>query len=361
MSEKTEEPTDKKLDDAKKKGQSPKSQDINAAAGLMGATLCLTLASGNSLDHLSKLFSLASVSGLEAKNDQQMLAIAFDMVIQGLWIVLPFLAVSIAVGLIASFAQVGINITFEPITPNFDKVNPASGLKKLFSVRSLIELGKTVLKAVLVGTVVYVIAKGLLPLLIGAATQTPQGVVSIAWSAMLKLFVATVITLIIIGPVDFGLQKWLFIRDQRMSKDEIKREYKEMEGDPQIKGQRKQLAHELANSPPETTVPKATVVVTNPSHYAVALYYKPGETPLPTIVAKGIDNEAFTIRSIAEAHNVPVVGNPELARALFKVRLNGVMPEELFDAVAAVLRWVAMVERMGLDAASTPPGSTTRH
>lgn len=347
MGEKTEQPSQKKLDDAKKKGQSPKSQDINAAAGLLVVTVCLSAASATALSHLERLFSLASGVGLQARTDSDMFAVAYDIAIEGLWIVLPFVVAAIFVGLIASFAQVGFNITFEPLTPNFDKVNPGSGLKKLISLRSIIEFVKTVFKALLVGSVIAIITMGLIPLMVGAATQTPTGVATVAWTAMLKLFVAAVIALVVLGPVDFALQRWLFIRDQRMDKDELKREYKEMEGDPMVKGQRKRLAFEMANSDPKKTVPNATVVVTNPTHYAVALRYQPGVTPLPLIVAKGADAQAMEIRRIAEASGVPIVGDPPLARALFKVPVDETVPEALFEAVATVLRWVSMLDGMG--------------
>lgn len=359
MGEKTEQPSQKKLDDAKKKGQSPKSQDINAAAGLLVVTVCLSAAAGTAFGHLERLFSLASGLGLQARTDEDMLAIAYDIAIEGLWIVLPFVVAAIFVGLVASFAQVGFNITFEPLTPNFDKVNPGSGLKKLISLRSLIEFAKTVFKAILVGSVVAMITMGLIPLMVGAATQTPAGVAAVAWAAMLKLFVAAVIALVVLGPVDFALQRWLFIRDQRMDKDELKREYKEMEGDPMMKGQRKRLAFELAHSSPKQTVPNATVVVTNPTHYAVALRYQPGQTPLPLIVAKGADAQAMEIRRIAEAAGVPIVGDPPLARALFKVPVDETVPEPLFEAVATVLRWVAMLDRVTPAGASSSPSSSS--
>jgi len=353
MGEKTEEPSQKKLDDAKKKGQSPKSQDINAAAGLLVTTLCLGAGAAAAFDHLNALFSISSGLGLQVRSDADMQALAFDMAIEGLWIVLPFVAASIAAGVIVSFAQVGFNITFEPLTPNFDKVNPGAGLKKLISMRSIIEFVKTVFKAVLVGCVVAMITFGLIPLLVGAATQTSHGVAGIAWSAINKLFTASVIVLVVIGPVDIAIQRWLFIRDQRMDKDELKREYKEMEGDPMVKGQRRRLANEIANGGPKQNVPTATVVVTNPTHFAVALRYRPGETPLPVVVCKGADAVAAQIRAIADSSGVPIVSNPPLARALFKVPVNDAVPEALFEAVAAVLRWVDMVDRMGNDAATS--------
>ncbi|MBK3018754.1 EscU/YscU/HrcU family type III secretion system export apparatus switch protein, partial [Klebsiella pneumoniae] len=197
------------------------------AAALLVMTVFLTAATSTALPHLERLFSLASGAAVGVRSDTDVLVIAYDMAVEGLWIVLPFVAAAIFTGFVASFAQVGFNISFEPITPNFDKVNPGAGLKKLISLRSIIELVKTVFKAIFVGCVVAFITVGLVPLMVGAATQTPMGVAAIGWSALLKLLVASTITLIVIGPIDFALQRWLFIRDQRMDKDEVKREYKE--------------------------------------------------------------------------------------------------------------------------------------
>jgi type III secretion protein U len=259
---------------------------------------------------------------------------------------LPFIAVSVALGVIASFAQVGFNLSFEPISPKFDKLNPAEGLKKLFSVRSFIDFLKMVVKAIALAAVLWVLIEGMVPLLVGATYFDPAGVGLLGWKSIIKLLAAGCVVFIVIGPVDFGLQLWLFKRDQKMSKDEVKREHKESEGDPQLKGQRKQLAQEMATSPPEKRVPGASVVVTNPTHYAVALRYEAGETPLPIIVAKGMDAEAMRIRAIAEKAGVPIVGNPPLARALHKLELDDPIPEELFEAVATVLRWVGYLKSL---------------
>jgi len=344
--EKTEEPTDKKLEDAREKGQSTKSQDVNAAAGLLAMTICLAVSASSSAEHLRKIFSIVWEQGLRVTSNDELSALAFALAREGLLLVLPYLGVAVVVAVLVSFAQVGLEISFEPLLPDFDKINPASGLKKLFSIRSVIDLVKMLGKAVAVAAVVYLIILGLLPLLIGSSLQSPTAIGELSWSAMLRLLGASIIVFIVIGPLDFGIQKWLFVRDQRMSKDEVKREYKEMEGDPLIKNQRRQLAQELANEDPKAKVPKSTVVVTNPTHYAVALRYVPGETPLPIVVAKGVDAQAARIREIAEAHHVPIIANPPLARALYLVRIDDPVPEPLFDAVAAVLRWVAMIGRL---------------
>lgn len=342
--EKTEEPTQKKLDDARKKGQNAKSQDVNAAVGLIGLLVCLMATGDAMFERMARSLTLVLEHLPRVTDNQELFALLGEVVADGLWAVLPAVAIAVALGVVASFAQVGFNISFEPLTPNFDKLNPASGLKKIFSVRSIIDFLKMVLKAVALGAVLWVLIVGMVPLLAGAAYFEPAGVGLLAWKAVLKLLAGGCIVFLIVGPVDFGLQKWLFKRDQKMTKDEVKREHKESEGDPMMKGQRRQLAREMATTPPEKRVPGASVVVTNPTHYAVALRYAPGESPLPIVVAKGMDAQALRIREIAEDARVPIVSNPPLARALHKLDLDQPIPEELFEAVAAVLRWVAYLK-----------------
>ena len=348
--EKTEEPTQKKLDDAKKKGQSPKSQDVNAAAGVLGLMIYLMVMGEAMLNQMSRSVLLAIERGTQVRSDADLLAITADVLQTSLLSVVPIVAASVVLGVVSAFAQVGAIVSFEAVELKFDKLNPAEGLKKIFSVRSLIDFAKMVVKAVALGAVVWVMVKDMVPLLVGAAYLPPLGIGAIGWTAVLKLLGAASVVFIVIGPVDFGIQKWLFIRDQKMSKDEVKREHKESEGDPQLKGKRKQLAQEMATSAPEKRVPGASVVVTNPTHYAVALLYDPVESPLPVVVAKGMDAEALRIRGLAEQHHVPIVGNPPLARALHTLGIDEPIPEHLFEAVAAVMRWVQVVKKM-----SVPP------
>lgn len=355
--EKTEEPTQKKLDDARKKGQTSKSQDVNAAVGLVGLMVCLIVMGDGIVDRLSKALELALDHGMRTHGVDEMWPIVAELVRTGIAAVLPFIAASVALGLVGSYAQVGFLLTFEPLQPKFDKLNPAEGLKKLFSVRSIVDFLKMVAKAVALGAVLWVMIRSMVPLLAGAAYAQPSGVGLLAWKSLLKLLAAGCLVFIVVGPLDFGLQKWLFMRDQKMSKDEVKREHKESDGDPHLKGQRKQLAREMATSPPEKRVPGSTVVVTNPTHYAVALQFVPGETPLPVVVAKGVDAEAARIRAIAEKARVPIVGNPPLARALYKLELDDPIPEEMFEAVAVVLRWVSYLKTFSAPAPSAAAGS----
>jgi type III secretion protein U len=345
--EKTEEPTDKKLEDANKKGQHAKSQDLSAGLGLMAMTLCLSSAGGLVAERfvaiVTRMLQAIGRTNADTEMSTMIIATLTDLLVA----VLPFVAISLLVGVAGQAAQVGLNVSFEPISPDFEKVNPGSGIKKLLSMKSIVEFLKTVVKAIALVAVLWNLITGLLPLLMASAYLEPPAIITLGWGSIVRLMGAGVLVFLVIGPVDFGLQKFMFIRDQRMSKDEIKREYKESEGDPQLKGKRKQLAHEMANSAPRQTVPGASVVVTNPTHYAVALRYVAGETAVPIVVAKGVDGEAQLIKRIAEEHHVPIIGDPPLARTLYRLPVSEPIPEPLFEAVAAVLRWVERIKADG--------------
>ena len=347
MSEKTEEPTAKKLKDARKKGQTTKSQDLVAGAVLGAALLVLTGAGPMLYDRVRRIVTTALEQGVRVHSTQELLALLSSMALDGMAVAFGMVIVSVLVAVLALLPQVGFMITFEPLTPKFDSLNPAEGLKKMFNARSLVEFAKSVLKAVVFGAVLWHIVTGLVPLLVGSVYLTPEASGQIAWSALLKLFSFAFLVFLVIGPLDFGLQHWLFMRDQRMSKDDVKRENKDSEGDPHLKGHLKSLREEMATSPPQERVPGATVVVTNPTHYAVALRYEAGATPLPIVVAKGMDEQAAVIRGLAALHHIPLIANPPLARALHKLPLDQPSPEELFEAVSVVLRWVAELDRLG--------------
>jgi type III secretion protein U len=192
-----------------------------------------------------------------------------------------------------------------------------------------------------------------MPLIVGVAYEPLPDLIEISWSALCRLFAVSGVLYLVLGVVDYGIQRWLFIRDHRMSKDEVKREFKNSEGDPQLKGKRKQVAREIVTENPDKAVAGARAVIVNPTHYAVAIRYEPAEYDVPRIVAKGVDADALEIRRMAERHGVPIVGNPPLARALYLVPLEDAIPESCFKAVAAVLAWV---EDMQANGGATPSG-----
>jgi len=337
--EKTEQPSDKKLRDARNDGETSKSTDLPFAAILLCAWMGFSLAGGRMAEQLRLLL----LGGLDVKRAQGDLRVADALVeaaTHGLILVLPVVFVAALAATGALVAQVGLQTSFKPLELKFDAINPASGLKRIFSVRSLIDLIKAVLKALLIGAVLYRTGMLLVPLMLGAAYQPVDGLAAVAWGVLCKVFGVSGVLYAIIGVADYGIQYWLFIRDHRMSKDDVKREHKDSEGDPHIKQERRKIGREIANAAPSEPVANANVVVVNPTHYAVALRYDPDEAGLPRVIAKGVDDDARVIREQAMQYGVPIVGNPPLARALFLVAVNDAVPEPLFDSVAAVLAWV---------------------
>ncbi len=337
--EKTEQPSDKKLRDARRDGETSKSTDLPFAAILLCASLGFSLAGPQMAEQLRQLM-LAGLDVKRAQNDLRVADAFTEAATHALFLVLPIVAVAALAAVVSLAAQVGLQTSFKPLELKFDAINPVSGLKRIFSVRSLIDLLKTVLKALLIGAVLYRTVMLLIPLVIGVVYQPLTALDDIAWGVLCKVFGVAGVLYAIIGVADYGIQYWLFLRDHKMSKDEVKRENKDSEGDPHIKNERRKLSREFANSEPNEPVANANVVVVNPTHYAVALRYDPGETGLPRVIAKGVDGDARVIREQAMRFGVPIVGNPPLARALFLVAVNDAIPEPLFDSVAAVLAWV---------------------
>ncbi|MFC3655668.1 flagellar type III secretion system protein FlhB [Xanthomonas hyacinthi] len=338
MSEKTEEPTEKKLQDARQDGELPFSQDVGIAAGMICAVLAMQVSADSLGAHLRALLHLAMDMG-NSRDDTVLRQSMQRMAIEGAWLTLPLMLAIVAGPLFVGLLQTRFNLSFKKLQPKLDSLNPVSGIKRTFSARTLIDLLKMLVKALLIGAVLWKGVAWLMPLLLGTAYLPLLDIAQIGWSVLIRLFGITCIVLLVIGGIDLGLQHWLFIRDHRMSKDEIKREYKDSEGNPEMKGQRKQFAHEVLFSDPRERLPKAKALVVNPTHYAVAIAYQP-EFGVPQVVAKGEDEGALALREAALAQGLPIIANPPLARALYKVELDAAIPGELFAVVAAILRWV---------------------
>ena len=338
--EKTEEASEHKLEEEREKGNVPKSPDLAMAISTLAVFIVLIVMGETFLEHLHALVR----SGLDFGNGDLPLTELYkrigSMTIDGLWVIAPLALTAAIFGAVGMLSHVGAAFSMEPVVPKPEKVDPVAGLKRIFSLHSLMELLQMVVKAVVLGAVLWHFIVALIPMIAGSAYQSVGAIGVIAWSATTKVLSAAVLLFIVLGPIDYGIKRWLFMRDQRMSKDDQKQEYKSLEGDQHVKWQRKSLARELAESDPRPAVAGANAVIVNPTHYAVAVRYRPNENGLPVIVAKGLDDEALRIRHFAERIGVPVFTNPPLARALHKVPMNGEIPEALFESVAAILRWV---------------------
>ncbi len=342
--EKNKEPTEKRLQDAREKGEVAKSLDLTGAVCLFGSVILILVTQNLLQNHfvsiVRALFDF--VPGQHELID--LINVVQKMGVAALTIICMFAAISLLSAIAALFPQVGFAVSTTPITPNLDVCNPASGFKRIFSVKSLGELIRSLIKTVLIGIVMYKTITLVLPLVTQAMSQPLLVILQVSWSVLIKVLLIATVMFCLIGLIDYSFQKWIFMRQHRMSETEIKQEYKEMEGDPHIKSERKKLAREIAFSPSlKKAIATANVMVVNPEHYAVAIRYVAEENRLPHVVAKGCNKTAAKMRRIARQTGVPIVANPKVARSLYPVPEQKGIPPELFEIVAVILTWVEEV------------------
>ena len=258
-----------------------------------------------------------------------------------LLIVGPMLATMMACGIGANLLQHPPIFSPDRIKPNLGKLNPLNGLKRIFGSDGLINIGKGLIKMGIVGMAIWTQLWPERTMLEATLTQSPEAVAAEMGHLLFKVMLATLAALVVIAGGDYFLQRFQFIKRNKMSKQEVKDEFKQTEGDPVVKGKLRQIRMEKAKKRMIAAVPKATVVITNPTHFAVALLYESGKTQAPVCVAKGADAFALRIREMAKKHNVPVIENPPLARALYAtVEVDDPIPSEHYKAVAQVISYV---------------------
>lgn len=344
--DKTERPTEHKLRQAREHGQVPKSQDAASVVAMAAVACVLVGMQAWGMEQFRAIGRIALDAIGRIEDTQSLLVAAQQLFSTGIGLILPLTIAGIAGGVAGMLMQVGVNISFQPVSPKFDSLNPANGIKRIFSIRSLLELLLMSARAVIVAIVVWWLIRSSLPMAAGAAYHTPQLIAETWWHVVLRLLVAGILVLIMLAPLDYALQRWQYLKDQRMSKDEVKREYREMEGDPHIKSERRALAREMANAPPpgRNASGRARVLITNPTHYAVALAWHPGT--LPSILARGMDDDAAHMREEAQRDGVAVITNPPLARKLYRLGVGQPITEDLFGPVIAILKLVICVESL---------------
>ncbi|MEM0925161.1 MAG: type III secretion system export apparatus subunit SctU [Planctomycetota bacterium] len=343
--EKTEQPTPKKLRDARNKGQVAQSKDVSSTAMLIILFAYFAIA-WNWMFQRSMRLMTAPALFYQLPFDEALPQMLGMFVTELLWICGPFLALVIVFGIAVNYLQIGPLFVFEPLKPELKKINPLDKAKQMFSMKNLIEFIKSVIKVVFLGVLIYLLLRDALPSLMLVPHSGLEGAIQMLGELMFLLALFTVFAYVVIAGADFGFQKWQHTKQLKMSKDEVKREYKEMEGDPTIKGKRKQLHQEMAMSESVERVKKSSVLITNPTHRAIAIYYKEGETKLPTILAKAEGAVAQRMIKMAKQEGIPIMRNIPLATDLF---FNGdveqYIPIELIEPVAEVLRWVRQLER----------------
>jgi type III secretion protein U len=254
---------------------------------------------------------------------------------------LPILGVAIVVGFASNYFQTGSIFAFEGIKPSLEKISPAAGAKRIFSMKQLIEMLKSILKITILSVLLYYVVRDSIGAFVGSLDCGLSCEAQVTVYAFGRIFVISAVVFILIAAADFMYQRHAYTKSLMMSKEEVKREFKESEGDPHIKGHRKQLAHELLMSDAGHQARSGSAVVVNPTHLAVVLRYEQGVTPLPIVTAKGSNRQAVFLRAEAERAGVPIFRNVALARGLFaSTEVDQYVPEDLFEVVAEVLAWV---------------------
>lgn len=358
--EKTEEPTEQKLEKAREEGNFSKSQELSSAV-VYGVVVMTLVGSGNFfMDQFRELIRVGlDFSPGSFSNDAILLKMHVVMTC-AIWLMFPLALVAAAAGILGMVGQIGFHVSFKPVTPKFDNISPAKGIKKIFSIKSVMELLQMFVRASIIGLLSWWLIRSALSLFASAAYQPLQLLGATAWHLVTRLLELALLCFLILSAVDYALQRWQFMKGQRMSKDEVKREYKESEGDPIVKSARMQFGRELVNSSGSGGQKHAKVILTNPTHYAVAVAYDAIYCSVPTIIAKGADLEAKKIREEAAVLGIPIMSNPPLARALYKLPLNSPIPRQYFGVISAVLLWldrIAILNDCQLEQSQEPGGA----
>ncbi|WP_435921233.1 flagellar biosynthesis protein FlhB [Paenibacillus sp. DYY-L-2] len=340
--EKTEKATPKKRQDERKKGQVAKSQELAGAVVLLASFLCLMVFGGYIKERLVALFTDVFYHRLTTDvTSENVMTMFGEYAVQILLLLAPIFLVVIVMGVVSNYIQVGFLLTGEPLKMKFNKLDPIQGFKKIFSMRSLVEFLKSVLKIVIIGYLVYSTLWGERSQ-ISKLSQIPvEEVFHYTAKLTMNLGLKIGIALFVLSVFDYIYQRYEYEKGMRMSKQDIKDEYKKMEGDPLIKGKIRERQRRMALQRMMQEVPKADVIITNPTHFAVALKYDGSQMEAPQVVAKGQDFVALRIKEIAKEHGVVTIENKPLARALFqRAEIGDTIPGDLFQAVAEVLAYV---------------------
>ena len=340
MSEKTEEPTPKKLRDAKKDGQVAQSKEVVSAATLITISAAIMAFFDTMMESLKHLILLPGQ--LYQMPFPQALKIMVEVIFDSMVILLmPILGVVFITGILANVIQVGPMMSAKSITPELNKISPVSGFKKIFAVKNLVEFLKSIIKILLLSILIYISMRSHIADMFNLSGCGKACIMPLVGDMMMELIMYSAVAFIIIAVLDYFFEKKQHIKQLKMTKDEVKREYKESEGSPEIKGKRKQFHKELLDGPPPENVKKSSVVLANPTHVAIGLYYNKDETPLPIITVKGTDVIAQEIKAIAKEADIPVIENRLLARALLAHgEVDQYIPATFIEPVAEVLRWV---------------------
>jgi len=341
MSEKNQKPTQRRLRESRRKGDILKSAEVTTTTGYFVLITAMVTMLPWMYKRLERLFDLVWTPMVMGGNMESLSNVLAAIALEWFRLAAPVALIVACGAAVAGFAQARGVFSAEPVLPKFEMINPVNGLQRMFSTQNLFLLVKLLLKLFLMGAaIVWVIASAADDIMHLMYTVPVEGV-HVAARLLLRLFVAIGALYVAHAAIDYGHQYWEYMKKMRMSRDEIQRENKDTDGNPQIKSERRRLARELLFSAPGEGTRNASVLVVNPTHFAVALFYEQGLTDLPVVLEKAVDDQALYLRGVAREAGVPVFEYPLLARQLFATaRVSGYVPRDLFPAVAEVLTWV---------------------
>lgn len=360
--ERTERATPKRLEEARKKGQVPRSVDLNMALVCISASVAIyflgDMAAGQMADLMRDSLSLSRETVMAVDAPWRALQASGARTV---WLLLPIFIATFFAALAAPIAIGGWNVSGKALVPQFSRLNPKNGLGRIFSARGAVELCKGIAKVAVVGIFGWVLLRGLTPQLMGLSSEPVTGAITHAAALCVYALVILTCGLALIAAVDVPFQLWQHAKELRMTRQEVRDEYKESEGSPETRGRIRDVQREMARGRMMQDVPTADVVITNPTHFAVALRYDESRNRAPIVVAKGTDLMAARIREVATEHGVPLVAAPPLARALYRsVEIGHEVPAALYVTVAQVLTYVYQL-RAARERGMAPPPPPDLH
>ena len=345
--EKTEEATQTRRDDFRKRGQVAMTKELSSVLMLFGTALVLWMLGRYFLQQISDIITESIGSFLiTAAREGDYKPAALYMLKKGALVLGPLFLMLIVTSIGSTVLQVGLLNNEEVFNWSLDKLNPVEGMKRLFSLKALGEGVKSILKLIVVGSVVYALVKDQVVKIPSISSFTIPQIFVFAGDLLLRLMGGVGVFLAVVAAADYFFQRWTLEKQMRMTKQEVKEEHKSREGDPMIKARIRRIQREMANKRMMADIPRADVIITNPTHIACAIQYDPKTMAAPVLLAKGADMIAEKIKEIAREHNIPIMENKPLARTVFKsMKIGQAIPRELFTAVAQVLSYVYKLKR----------------
>ena len=341
--EKTEAPTEKKRRESREEGQVAFSKELSSAALLAGIVLILVATSPLILNSFRELMTniFRQMATTDELTVNSIYALSEQILITILPAFAPFIAVIVFVAIFASVLQVGVQITFKAIAPKFNKISPLTGIKRLFSSQSLADFLKSMTKLIIVGFVGYLTFIDKITELNGLSVSAPEAILKYNFTVVAEVAGKILLALVAIAIFDYFYQRWHHEQQLMMTKQEVKEETKQTEGDPQLKARIRQIQREMSNARMMQEVPKADALIVNPTHFSVAVLYDREVMAAPEVTAKGADHLALRMRTVARENNVPILERAELARDLYaNVEIGDDIPERFYKAIAEILAFV---------------------